>query len=584
MLFIAFFASLVTIGQQGIPHLIKSINPTDSSIVRIQEYLISEIGTPITLSRHSIKKSTIGIHEQFDILVEGIGVHDVILKRNRYVDGTTTIQYPRIHFTSEKALDINASRKTQDFSEFYNLFKEIYNSVYEWVLINKNYELGWVISGQTNLDHIEILVNLNGKEISRKSRRLYSHHDTTILVNTFQPDPITSSGSETSFSLMDNDDANSARLSELMIVDSINARWDSIQLTWKLESAHAQAEDLYPPSISPPTSTDANFKFNRSETGFEYVNAYFHINRQHKHLTDLGFSSLVDYSIKFDAHGSSFEQSFFDPISDSAGQLAFGQGGVDDAEDADVIIHEYAHAISYDLAPGTVIGTERLAIEEGLCDFFAISYSREYSDYQRDLVFNWDGHNTHWRGRELTYSRSYPSDLENELYLDAPMWASAIADVFDYYGRDISETLLLTSMYSYFPNMSMIDAAQLYLKADTLLYNNEHSDIISILFCKRGLLPDCVDTLITDTPPSDPYVANHGNFSVGTGPLIVYPNGNQLTSVELLDLNGFIIETFTFDREQIAYELPPTFMARGVYFVRITTNEESFSYKVLKLK
>ena len=59
--------------------------------------------------------------------------------------------------------------------------------------------------------------------------------------------------------------------------------------------------------------------------------------------------------------------------------LLFGEGGVDDAEDADVIIHEYAHAISYAASPETNSGTERRGLDEGLGDYFAAIYSYQYN-------------------------------------------------------------------------------------------------------------------------------------------------------------------------------------------------------------
>ena len=125
---------------------------------------------------------------------------------------------------------------------------------------------------------------------------------------------------------------------------------------------------------------------------------------------------------------------------------------------------------------------------------------------------------------------------------------------------------MLTSIYSYFPGMNMTEAAHLYLQADTILYDAEHSDIISILFCERGLLANCADTLPTDHPPSDPFVANHEAFSLNKGPLIVYPNGNSSMEIELFDIHGKLLESYSFKREQILYELPEkTATYRGIH-------------------
>lgn len=47
------------------------------------------------------------------------------------------------------------------------------------------------------------------------------------------------------------------------------------------------------------------------------------------------------------------DQSFYSPVTDS---IQLGTGGVDDAEDADIIWHEYGHAIQDDVIPGFGFG------------------------------------------------------------------------------------------------------------------------------------------------------------------------------------------------------------------------------------
>ena len=54
--------------------------------------------------------------------------------------------------------------------------------------------------------------------------------------------------------------------------------------------------------------------------------------------------------------------------------MRFGKGGVDDAEDAEVILHEYGHAIHF--AQGFQFSTEEAgAISEGFGDYWAVTVS-----------------------------------------------------------------------------------------------------------------------------------------------------------------------------------------------------------------
>ena len=54
-------------------------------------------------------------------------------------------------------------------------------------------------------------------------------------------------------------------------------------------------------------------------------------------------------------------------------ELAFGEGGVDDGEDPDVIVHELAHGIHDWLTSGAISMAEGLA-EVGLAPYFFISF------------------------------------------------------------------------------------------------------------------------------------------------------------------------------------------------------------------
>ena len=82
--------------------------------------------------------------------------------------------------------------------------------------------------------------------------------------------------------------------------------------------------------------------------------AYFQINRAESYIQSLGFGDATANGIDDRAQvavADAFkdDNSFYSP---ATRKIKYGSGGVDDAEDADVILHEYGHAIQDDQVPG----------------------------------------------------------------------------------------------------------------------------------------------------------------------------------------------------------------------------------------
>ncbi len=85
------------------------------------------------------------------------------------------------------------------------------------------------------------------------------------------------------------------------------------------------------------------------------------------------------------------DNSFFSP---ATRKIKYGSGGVDDAEDADVILHEYGHAIQDDQVPGFGAGNQAGSIGEGFGDFWAAvmsSLSPDTTNADDVCIFDWDG-------------------------------------------------------------------------------------------------------------------------------------------------------------------------------------------------
>jgi hypothetical protein len=147
----------------------------------------------------------------------------------------------------------------------------------------------------------------------------------------------------------------------------------------------------------------------------------------------------------FDAHGAnSADNSFY-----SNGQLQFGEGGVDDAEDADVILHELGHGLHDWITGGGLSQVNGLS--EGSGDYWAVSYSRSLNQWTSDTpqynwVFGWDGHNPFWNGRTTDYGASYSGGLVGQIHTDGQIWGTVLMKIWDGIGREKTDKAFLNGL------------------------------------------------------------------------------------------------------------------------------------------
>ncbi|WP_175964437.1 M36 family metallopeptidase [Burkholderia pyrrocinia] len=202
---------------------------------------------------------------------------------------------------------------------------------------------------------------------------------------------------------------------------------------YKLSGPYATCIDFETPRDNAcPVSKEKSLYFERSNKYFEAVNAYYHLNSYLHYVNKaLGIQAMpYQYSggVQYDPHGlDGADNSHYMP---SIGKLAFGQGGVDDAEDADVVIHELGHGLHDWLTNGNLSQIEGLS--EGVGDYLAAGYSRDFqqsssTDIQYNWVMNWDGHNEFWSGRTTNWhiGRTYPTSVRSSsIHQAGQYWAS----------------------------------------------------------------------------------------------------------------------------------------------------------------
>lgn len=256
--------------------------------------------------------------------------------------------------------------------------------------------------------------------------------------------------------------------------------------------------------------------------------------------------------------------------------MLFGDGGVDDAEDADVIIHEYGHALSEAAAPGTKSGRERRGLDEGIGDYVAAAYSQDLNPWRWYEIFNWDGHNEFWPGRNALSQLLYPPS-NTSIYTYGILWASTLMQIREDLGPLVTDQLVLQEMYGNFPNMTLIDAAQLMLEADSLLYNGIHSDVLADYFCQRKLLPG--STCATVDIPSLSTGFTYQLIRTNHQELKLSYQGEQDAKLTLWDISGRQIKAW--DNYQSNTALPLRGLSDGVYLLMIQINGTYFKEKII---
>ncbi|HYI09504.1 MAG TPA: proprotein convertase P-domain-containing protein [Thermoanaerobaculia bacterium] len=286
-----------------------------------------------------------------------------------------------------------------------------------------------------------------------------------------------------------------------------------------LRGTHVTLVDRQLPDIEPPDAA-GSLVFDREQDGFEDVNAYFHIDRNQQYLQSLGYRgerAVVAYSIETDTHaGAGFDNSFFQPsvFTIGTGTLFFGEGGTDDAEDADLLVHEYGHAILEWISPGTFSGTfstESRALGEGFGDYWAFSAHRAQrvaSGRDPYCFADWDARC--WED-ETSQQCGYPpgsdclrrldttrtmADYERQEaagteHRNGTIWSSALREIHEQLGRETTDTIVIESLFGAPPNPTFAAMAQRLIETDRLLNNGTHAGTICSAMTARGILTGC---------------------------------------------------------------------------------------------
>ncbi len=293
-----------------------------------------------------------------------------------------------------------------------------------------------------------------------------------------------------------------------------------------------------PPSTPPSTTLDGNWTATRGDNSFNDAMTYFHLDQSQRHMQSMGFTGatgIQELSIVVDTDGvNGADNSYYVP---STNRLSFGHGCVDDNEDADVILHEYGHAIQRSINSNWN-GGDTGAMGEGFGDYWAGSYSYSTPNgpvFFPNYMFTWDGHgagNQCWNGRimdafgaQYDHNTTYPAHsgipggyVSDELW-STPLFQSLIALTDLGRPRYEVDQIILEAHFGLGSGLKMRDMANAIIAtAQAMFPEGPHADVFIEKFLVHNIVVvphvDLVMAHITQNSDSPNGVVDPGE-SVG---------------------------------------------------------------------
>jgi len=324
--------------------------------------------------------------------------------------------------------------------------------------------------------HWDVLVDASTGEVLRAQDMRQFAAPASGVGQVFRPDPLSSArASYGDAGYVDGNNVDTPQLdSQLRKVALRAIRFDSTSGLYSLAGPYATCRNLEAPNDAAcPSQASKAFNFTRDQIAFDAVNAYYHIDAYMRYVNATLGIAAIPYQharggVQFDPHAMSGQDNSYY----ADGDLHFGQGGVDDAQDADVVIHELGHGLHDWLTDGHLSQVQGLS--EGVGDYVAAGYSRDQpnqwtpADAPYFWVFNWDGHNPFWPGRVTNWNigHVYPGDVSRaEIHDAGQYWSSCNLVARDAIGGQRMDTAFFTGLSMTGASTNQKDAAQAVINA-----------------------------------------------------------------------------------------------------------------------
>lgn len=245
-----------------------------------------------------------------------------------------------------------------------------------------------------------------------------------------------------------------------------------------------------------PVRPEHRFLFKRNDGRFEQVNAYYAVDAAQSFLQSLGFKHVNAHAQRVMVNAFPEDNSFYLPGDDV---ILLGRGGVDDAEDPEVVWHEYGHAVQDDQVPNFGLNAKAAAIGEAFGDYLAVTMSqRTYRGTNRvpsGCVMDWDSTVLRPHSTQLQCLRRVDTNLDmNDFdtfdpHYSSQIYSRALWDMNQNLGRLRATRAIVEANFALNPRSNYKDAAEATVRATRRLYTDQAAATARQAFVDRGILP-----------------------------------------------------------------------------------------------
>ena len=356
---------------------------------------------------------------------------------------------------------------------------------------------------------------VDGAVLARSNRMAFDHPAASGEV--FDPNPVVSSGAAVPPPSDCDSAENEAGLSDeyfshtLLGIDSGQG-----QLVGEYVDLTAPGVTLAYKFAGQANEPSHIYSYPCNDVRFEEVVIYYHVDTTQRLIQSLGFtgaSAIRAVPLPAHPHFSVGCNAFYS--TENGGYIAFLDGcttdppnqielPVDWAEDADVIIHEYGHALQDDQAAGELFATaEGQGMAEGFADFLVAAVSADPCMFEWPTAVGRDSdppisclpsfkNQDFGPFRNLVNDLHYPEDVNTDEHVTGLIWGGALWDMAQTFGGDEAarmKTLTIALQSNFYLNETadFADSAAAVCQADIDLYAGVDLPAIKGVFDGRGI-------------------------------------------------------------------------------------------------